>query len=95
MLGELLAVASEVVLTRVPMARSADPRRMAEFVEKQVPLKIIENPAEALRFLVERVSPDDVVLVAGSLYLLGEVRPHVARMAPGEGKEDPFGDARV
>jgi folylpolyglutamate synthase/dihydropteroate synthase len=36
---------------------------------------VVEEPARGLRFLLERAAPEDIVLVTGSLYLLGEVRP--------------------
>lgn len=75
MLGELSAVASEVVLTRVSMERSADPKDLACAVPADLPHTIIDRPADAVRFLLEKASQDDLILIAGSLYLLGEVRP--------------------
>jgi dihydrofolate synthase/folylpolyglutamate synthase len=74
MLKELSAVADEIVLTRVAMERSADPGKMAEAVE-HIPAAVVEDPRQALRVLLEKAGPEDVVLVTGSLYLLGEVRP--------------------
>ena len=75
MLGELAAVASEVFLTRVSIQRSADPWKIGAALGAKIPFTVIEEPARALRSLLERASPEDVILVAGSLYLLGEVRP--------------------
>lgn len=74
MLKELSAVADEIVLTRVPIERSADPNKMAEAV-KGLPTTVIDDPRRALRSLLDRAAPDDAILVTGSLYLLGEVRP--------------------
>jgi len=74
MLNELSAVAGEMVLTRVAMERSADPAKMAAAV-RGIPVTVVEDPRHGLRRLLENAGPDDVVLVAGSLYLLGEVRP--------------------
>ena len=84
MLAELSQVVSEAVLTRVPMQRSADPGKMSAAVKGRLPVSVVEDPAQALRFLLERAGPEDVVLVAGSLYLLGEVRPLLAGRAPAQ-----------
>lgn len=84
MLAELSRVASEAVLTRVPMQRSADPGKMSAAVKGRIPVSVVEDPARALQFLLERAGPEDVVLVAGSLYLLGEVRPLLAGRAPAQ-----------
>ncbi|MFQ5902742.1 MAG: bifunctional folylpolyglutamate synthase/dihydrofolate synthase [Candidatus Binatia bacterium] len=84
MLGKLLGVAREVVLTRVPMERSADPKNIARTLGGEVPLTVIEDPVQGLRFLLDRVGPDDVVLIAGSLYLLGQVRPWLLKMTTAE-----------
>ncbi len=75
MLGELAAVASELFLTRVSMQRSADPWKIGAALGAKIPFTVVEEPARALRSLLERAGPEDVILVAGSLYLLGEVRP--------------------
>jgi len=80
MLGELADVASEVVLTRVSMERSADPSDMAKAVPSNIPYTIIGDSREAMRFQLEKARPDDVILVTGSLYLLGEVRPLILKM---------------
>jgi dihydrofolate synthase/folylpolyglutamate synthase len=80
MLGELSAVAGEIMLTRVAMERSADPAKMAASV-REVPVAIEEDSRQGLRRLWEKSAPDDVILVAGSLYLLGEVRPLALELA--------------
>jgi dihydrofolate synthase/folylpolyglutamate synthase len=75
MLQELSAVAGEFVLTRVAMERSADPVKMAEAV-KDIPVTVMEEARQGVRLLLEKAAPDDVLLITGSLYLLGEVRPY-------------------
>jgi dihydrofolate synthase/folylpolyglutamate synthase len=82
MLRELSTVASEVILTRAPMERSADPNQMAQALATDMPRTISMDPVGGIRHLLDRVNPDDVVLVTGSLYLLGEVRPVLCAMAP-------------
>ncbi|HEU4343753.1 MAG TPA: folylpolyglutamate synthase/dihydrofolate synthase family protein [Candidatus Binatia bacterium] len=75
MLRSLSTVADEIVLTRVGMERSADPQQLARQLTDIVPHRVIEDSRTALRALVASARPDDIVLVAGSLYLLGEIRP--------------------
>ncbi|MGH7823881.1 MAG: bifunctional folylpolyglutamate synthase/dihydrofolate synthase [Candidatus Binatia bacterium] len=77
MLDGLSEVVDEMVLTRVAMSRSADPHRLAARLSDKIPHRAIESSPIALRSLLDTVDPDDIVLVAGSLYLLGEIRPLV------------------
>ncbi len=84
MVRALSSVAEEVVLTRVSMERSADPAQLAAALKGEVPWTIEENPIQAVRFLLSRARPEDLIVVAGSLYLLGEVRPILVEMASGK-----------
>ncbi|MEK6563196.1 MAG: folylpolyglutamate synthase/dihydrofolate synthase family protein, partial [Candidatus Binatota bacterium] len=95
MLGELSEIASEAVLSRVPMQRGADPWRVREVIGEKIPAIVLEEPAKALRFVLERAGPEDVVLVTGSLYLLGEVRPVLVEEALGQSSEGQFADVRL
>jgi dihydrofolate synthase/folylpolyglutamate synthase len=82
MLDLLAGVANEAVLTRVEMERSADPRQLASYLtDRSIPHRVIEDSHLALRSLLDGVQPDEIVLVAGSLYLLGEIRPVVEEIA--------------
>jgi folylpolyglutamate synthase/dihydropteroate synthase len=54
---------------------------MAKAIGDVIPATVIEDPVKAARFLLDRVDPDDVILVTGSLYLLGEVRPFLGEIA--------------
>ncbi|HEY2986583.1 MAG TPA: folylpolyglutamate synthase/dihydrofolate synthase family protein [Candidatus Binatia bacterium] len=80
MLRELSTIASEIILTRVAMERSADPAKMAAAVHG-IPVTVAEDSRQAVRRLLEAADPDDVIVVAGSLYLLGEVRPLLLQAA--------------
>jgi len=96
MLGQLSAVASEMVLTRVPMQRSADPRKIADAVPPDIPCTVIDNPLEAARFLLDKAQADDAILVTGSLYLLGQVRPFLSEMAAaGKFPRGDFAESRI
>ena len=83
MLGTLAEFADEIVFTKVAMERSADPQLLAQSMAKPVPKRVIQDSRTALDTLLVSAEPDDIVVVAGSLYLLGEVRPSlVKRFAP-------------
>jgi dihydrofolate synthase / folylpolyglutamate synthase len=75
MLRELSQVIDEIVLTRVGMERSADPYELGHELTGKVPYQIILDAREALDFILKTARADDTIFVAGSLYLLGEVRP--------------------
>jgi len=77
MLNMLVGVADEMVLTRVSMARSAAPGELAGHIAGRVPHRVIDDARQALGSLLADARPEDIVLVAGSLYLLSEVRPVV------------------
>jgi folylpolyglutamate synthase/dihydropteroate synthase len=77
MLNMLVDVVDEVVLTRVSMARSAAPGELAGHIGRRVSHRVIDDARQALGSLLGDARPEDIVLVAGSLYLLGEVRPVV------------------
>jgi dihydrofolate synthase/folylpolyglutamate synthase len=75
MVNTLVKIADEIVFTRVDMERSADPTQLAESVHDRIPYRIITDAATALRTLFDEAQPDDIIVIAGSLYLLGEIRP--------------------
>lgn len=81
MLDALSATVDEIVLTRVSMERSADPRQLATHLAGKISHRLVDDSRAGLSFLLESARPDDVILVAGSLYLLGEVRPMLERLA--------------
>jgi dihydrofolate synthase/folylpolyglutamate synthase len=73
MLRALGDVATEIVLTRPRQPRSAPPELLADSAPG--PVRVHEDPLEAYRALVASSAPDDVVVVAGSLFLIGDVLP--------------------
>ncbi len=81
MVTALANVVSEFVFTRVEMERSADPERLAETVSDSTPRRVMHDARAAVRALVDQSDPEDVIVVAGSLYLVGEVRPTLEQIA--------------
>ena len=61
------------------MERSADPELLAKSIPLQVSNRVIQDSKTALAALLDTAQPEDIVVVAGSLYLVGEVRPLLAK----------------
>jgi dihydrofolate synthase / folylpolyglutamate synthase len=89
MLRSLAPVVDEVIFTKVAMERSADPQQLAEKLGASIPHRVIADSRTALRMLVEEAREEDVVVVAGSLYLLGEIRPVAEAIANSRTKTAP------
>jgi dihydrofolate synthase/folylpolyglutamate synthase len=75
MLSVLLPEIDELVVTRVQMDRSAKPEHIASHIPGALLCRVAHDAGSALKLLVHEARPDEIVLVAGSLYLIGEVRP--------------------
>jgi len=81
MLSLLLPLVDEVVLTRVQMERSTEPGKIAGWLARTLPHRVVDEARSGLQLLYQEAGPEDIVLVAGSLYLLGEVRPTAQELA--------------
>ncbi len=81
MLSVLLPVVDELVLTRVQMDRSAEPEQIASHFSAAVPCRVMADARSGLKQLVREAARHEIVLVAGSLYLLGEIRPTAQELA--------------
>jgi len=84
MLQELCEIASEVSLTRVPMDRSEDPEVLRDAIPAGIPVNIVDDPVEAIKSLIKGADANEAMLVTGSLYLLGQVRPFLVRTREAE-----------
>ncbi len=68
MLGCLAPLADEIILTRPPTERAADPERLRSAVQGHVGTRVAPEPAEALGLARSIAGAADTILVAGSLY---------------------------
>ncbi len=75
MLRALSTAVNEVVFTKVGMERSADPQMLAKNLSTTIPHRVIADSRLAINTLLDEANDRDIIVVAGSLYLLGEVRP--------------------
>jgi dihydrofolate synthase/folylpolyglutamate synthase len=64
---------SDVTLTRAQPKRPLDPERMLPLFAGRVPARVIREPREAIASAMAQAAPNEVVLVTGSVYLVGEV----------------------
>ena len=81
MLARLSEVVSQVMFTKVAMERSADPAELAQNFAGKVASRSHADARAALRLLIDESAAEDVIVVAGSLYLLGEIRPMLQEIA--------------
>jgi dihydrofolate synthase/folylpolyglutamate synthase len=76
MIRRLAPLAHQVILTRPPEERALAPEALAaEAMRWSANVDVVGNPREAVRVALEMAGRDDLVCVAGSLYLVGAVRP--------------------
>jgi len=75
-MGELLASRVRgTILTRVKPKRPLDPAHLLPIFARHGAARIISDPVKAVEAAMAQAAPDDVVLVTGSVYLVGEVYP--------------------
>jgi dihydrofolate synthase / folylpolyglutamate synthase len=73
--GKLFPLASEIVLTAAESERSAEPAWIAALLpEYQQRCHCTRDPQEALKVARRLASPDGIILAAGSLLLVGDLR---------------------
>jgi dihydrofolate synthase/folylpolyglutamate synthase len=75
MLKCLLPAAERVVITQAKINRAMEPEKLETLAKKIVPrVTIISDVKAALEYAIKTASPDDVICVAGSLYVVGEAK---------------------
>ena len=75
-LGAIVPLADILVFTRPAGERAATPEQLARYLgeEQQGRVRCVENVGQALQTAQEAAAEEDLIVVGGSLYLLGEVR---------------------
>jgi dihydrofolate synthase/folylpolyglutamate synthase len=74
MLHALVPPARRVVVTRAPNVRAADPEAVAAAVDALgVTPEISHDPNEALARALEGAGADDVIVVTGSIFVIGAI----------------------
>jgi len=71
----LFPLAKKVVITRFPYFRAASPEDIRERTKKYKDRLLVEpDPKKAVDLALQIANPEDSILVAGSLYLAGEIK---------------------
>jgi len=66
----------DVTLTRVKPKRPLEPERLVEHFAPYAPVRVIHEPLAAIEQVMAEAGAEDFVLVAGSVYLIGEIYPY-------------------
>ena len=84
MAGLLFPLARRVILTRFPSPRALDPSRLRDILPSFKDKTSVEpDPLKAVREAVREAGPEGTVIVAGSLFLVGEVKRLWPRLGRG------------
>ena len=75
MLRDLAAISDRVVLTQVTSERSAHADEILRDRPDLQNCQVILDPRDALGDIIENSEDSRVILVTGSLFLIGELRP--------------------
>ncbi len=81
MLSVLLPLVDQVMLTSVGMERCADPRMLAASLPRSMAHRVVDDARAGLEILFEGAGSEDTILIAGSLYLVGEIRPTAVELS--------------
>jgi len=73
MVKRIQSVADWVIFTRPGNERALDPEVLRRLVPEGFPVRVIEDPGEACREAMKEAGPGDLVCIAGSLYLAGDM----------------------
>ncbi|ETW96361.1 MAG: hypothetical protein ETSY1_26915 [Candidatus Entotheonella factor] len=77
------SLAHEVIVTPFQNPRSCDPQQLAADVQRQgVPVRIAPDSITALAWAQAAANPDDMICIAGSLFLLGEIKARQRGLTP-------------
>lgn len=80
MLNSLLPQCSRAILTRAKTDRALAPQKLYAIATKTMAeVTMISDVAEAAQYAIETAGRDDVICIAGSLYVVGEVKEAIKK----------------
>jgi len=83
MLAALLPVTQKVIITRPQIDRGLPPETLyAEARKYGKDITLLPDVHQAVKQAVSQAAPDDVICIAGSLYVIGEAKVCLSRLLP-------------
>jgi dihydrofolate synthase/folylpolyglutamate synthase len=80
MLKSLLPQCSRAIITRAKTGRALDPQCLYKTAQKIISdVSIVPDVAGAAKIAIENSGPDDVICIAGSLYVVGEAKAAIEK----------------
>ncbi len=80
MLNSLLPVCSRAIITRAKTDRALPPQKLYATAKKIISdVTTVADVAKAAQHAIETAGPDDVVCIAGSLYVVGEAKEAIEK----------------
>ncbi|MGH9741912.1 MAG: bifunctional folylpolyglutamate synthase/dihydrofolate synthase [Candidatus Acidiferrum sp.] len=81
--GVLFPLAAEVIFTQPKTTRAISVAQLADITAHHAAqFTIIPEPEAAMEYALDHAAPEDAVIVAGSLYLVGQLRHYWKNRAP-------------
>jgi len=75
MLKSLLPLGRRVILTKARIDRAMPPEALYPIAKNILPdVTVIADVSQAIKHALKTASPDDVICIAGSLYVVGEAK---------------------
>jgi len=69
-LKELTPLADKIILVKPKISRALDPKILAKYIKKPI---IIKDTKKALKYTKKTAKKDDLILITGSIYVVGEI----------------------
>ena len=79
-------------MTRVQPKRPLDPENLLPLFSGQIPARVVREPLRAVEQVMAESGPDDVIVITGSVYLIGEVYPYFLKR---QGRRGLFPEAAM
>ena len=80
MLKSLLPQCCRAIITRAKTGRALDPQRLYKKAQKIISdVSIVPDVAGAAKIAIDNSGPDDVICIAGSLYVVGEAKEAIEK----------------
>ena len=82
----------DATLTQAQPKRPLDPENLLPLFSAQVPARVVRDPCRAVEQVIAESGADDVIVVTGSVYLVGEIYPYFLKR---QGRRGLFPEAAM